>query len=735
MQFSASRKAWVLLLAAWVVGCGGGGTPVSKSNSTVTQVTVAPSVVSVVAGQVTQLIANAVNSNGGTVSPLPTFTYNSTNTTVATVSPSGLVCGGVWDSFFIVCNGVDNLGNPITGSASITASALGVSSTPIQVTVHPAISSIVVEQAAGCFSNKTTHQFTAHACSLALPHDASGPCSPNGREITPLIGPFSWSSTNSGAGTVDSNGLATAGGPGLAGIIAAAGSVSSPAVDFRSCMPVEIRLHINEKLDEAVTMAVAATQIIQADMVDENGVTTNSAPVGVSNNNTQIATLSGTTLTAVSSGGSGLVASCTPPACGGRINLPVYSNLFSVTVSGASGPTFVYATTTFAPPSGTTPTMIPIDTSKSPIVAGTAINLPGPVNSMIFAPGGAKAYLGTGAGIASLDTASNTVALLDPFVGKALAVSPDGSTAIFSNAANAPDPITGVVGPIQPVAGAQRLVVLSATNHTIQSFVLPGAVAASFTADGFKAFVAANNGNVYVFSNALSLQTISLGGTNRDVTSVASGPLSYFANSAGLEIVGTCNNAQQPAPAVSPFNSTTLQLLGATQNANLIVAMDSTGVDVLTATFGPLTTTFPFTLTAANCAPPATYSNQFIDFGLGPITAHQLLVPGNGTGGVNGSHIVVLPAGTNNVLVAVPGTSGGAATIPLTETGATEPLSGGMTLDGNTVWVGVAGSNTVDQIILTNSASTADALQIPTSFKKSDGVTPAPPNIVGVKPH
>jgi hypothetical protein len=41
----------------------------------------------------------------------------------------------------------------------------------------------------------------------------------------------------------------------------------------------------------------------------------------------------------------------------------------------------------------------------------------------------------------------------------------------------------------------------------------------------------------------------------------------------------------------------------------------------------------------------------------------------------------------------------------------------------------------VDQIILTNSASTADALQIPTSFKKSDGVTPAPPNIVGVKPH
>jgi hypothetical protein len=347
---------------------------------------------------------------------------------------------------------------------------------------------------------------------------------------------------------------------------------------------------------------------------------------------------------------------------------------------------------------------------------------------MLFVPGGSKAFLGTSAGIAALDVGTSTVSLLDPFVGKVLAVSPDGNTAIFSNAAN--DPGTGT--PIEPVGPAQRLVILDATNNSVQSFVLPGAVAASFTSDGFKAFIAANNGNVYVFSHFLTLQTLTtLGGANADVTTLPSGSYAFFANSGGLEVIATCNNVQQPTANNPPTNSTTLQLLGATKNAELIVAVDSTGVDIETATVSPLSTTFPFIVSPATCAPPITYSNQFIDFGKGPFTARQLLVPSIGTGGANGSHIVVLPKGIPELFVAVPGGSGEIVT--LNETGATEPLSGGMTLDGNTAWVGVAGSNTVDQIQLTSGPQSADNFQISTSFKKSDG-SPAPPNIVAVQP-
>jgi hypothetical protein len=169
-------------------------------------------------------------------------------------------------------------------------------------------------------------------------------------------------------------------------------------------------------------------------------------------------------------------------------------------------------------------------------------------------------------------------------------------------------------------------------------------------------------------------------------------------------------------------------------NSNLLVAVDTTGLDIVTVTLNSIFSTnptLPFTLTPANCAPPVSYSNQFIDFGVGPFTPRQLLAPTNGTGGNNGSHIMVLPAGMNKLLVAVPG--GGAEVVPLAGS-ATEALSGGLTLDGNTAWIGAAGSNDVHQIILTNDPSKADALQIPTSFKKSDG-SAAPPNIVAVKPH
>jgi hypothetical protein len=695
---------------------------------------------------------------------LPTFTFNSSNTAVATVSPGGLVCGGVWDAFFVVCNGLDSSGNPIAGSAVVTASAQGVTSVPVQVTVHPAVNRIIVDPVTAppgvpnCLTIKTTHQFTAHACTSAGTPDANPPCGPGGHEITSLIGPFTWASQIPNVGVIDANGLATAGSPGLTGITASVGSVSSATADFRSCMPVQITLHINGdpagQPTESVTMSVGTsttpnTKIIQADMVDELGVTTNSAPVVINNNNPVVASVSGTTLTATSAGGATLVASCVPPTCGQGLNLPVYSNPFQVTVTGTSPQPLVFATSSFPPPSGTPSTLIPIDSSKSPIAAGTPIPLPGTANSMVFAPGGAKAFLGTSAGIASFDPASSTVTLLDPFVGKVLAISPDGNTAIFSNAAT--DPTTGK--PIEPRGPFQRLVIVTGT--TLERFVLQGAVAASFTSDGFKAFIAADcsqnnpapttcppgngnpDGNVMVFSPFLTLQVLNINGTsdNVSVVTLPSGAYAYFANTNGLEAMATCNNTQLVStPALNSITQTTsLQLLGATGNANLIVAVDSTGIDVVTATVAPaLTTTFPFPVNPASCAPPISHSSAFTDFGQGPFTAHQLLVPANATGGNNGSHVVVLPSGTPNLFVAVPGS--GAEVIPLTGAGATEALSGGITPDGNTAWVGVSGSNTVDQILLTNSPGAADAVHIKTSFLQSDGVTPAPPNIVAVQP-
>ena len=129
----------------------------------------------------------------------------------------------------------------------------------------------------------------------------------------------------------------------------------------------------------------------------------------------------------------------------------------------------------------------------------------------------------------------------------------------------------------------------------------------------------------------------------------------------------------------------------------------------------------PVTITSANCPGNVSYSNNFVDFGVGAFTAHQLLVATNGT------HIAVLPAGINRIFTVLNGNNFGVAQLPA---GATEPLSGGMTPDGNTIWLGVGGTNSVDRVNLLNNL---DDFQLPMTFKKIDG-SPAPPNLVVIRP-
>ncbi|HEX4606479.1 MAG TPA: hypothetical protein VH724_20945, partial [Candidatus Angelobacter sp.] len=386
---TAASMALGVLFLSIVAGCGGS----SSRNNTVASVTVSPATISLVAGQVVSISASAVNATGNAVST--TFTFNSSNTNIATISPAGLVCGGALDSLFVVCNDTDPLGNPVAGTATITATAAGVSSGPVSVSVHPSVTSVTVEPVGGCFSIAQTHQFKAHAF-----HNAT--------EITSQVGNFSWAPSDGTVASLDANGLATARVPGLTGIVASVGSTTSPAVFFKSCMPVLIVLHINGDPagmpTEAVTMNAADTKTIQADMVDELGTVTPNAPVKILSNNSTVATVSGTTLTAQSPGGAGLQAVCAPPTCGNGINTPIYSNLFGITVAGNSPiTTTVYAASSFTPPAGTSSTLIPIDISKTPPSVGTAINLPGVPNSMVFDRAGARAFIGTNAGLAILD--------------------------------------------------------------------------------------------------------------------------------------------------------------------------------------------------------------------------------------------------------------------------------------------------------------------------------------------
>lgn len=707
----AVKMAAMAILLGFVAGCGGGSSSSSKS-TIVAQVLVNPTSASLVAGQVLSLAPSAVNSSNAPVTT--TFTFNSSNTAVATISPAGLVCGGVWDSTFVVCNGNDALGNPISGSATITVTAQGVTSGPVSIAVHPSVTSVKVDPApSGCLSNGETHQFVAHVL-----HNAT--------DITNQVGDLTWSTSAATVASIDTNGLATAKLGGIAGIVATVGSTTSPAVSFTTCMPVDIILHVAGDPAGGFTfsanMNTTDTRALQVDMIDEKGVVTIAAPIAITNNNPIAVSLSGATATAKSPGGAGLQAVCAPPACGLGINAPVYSNVFNITVNGTSPSTTVYAASSFPVPTGQIMPLVPIDTSKSPPVAGTAIALPGVPNSIVFDHAGDKAFIGTNEGLVTLDATAQTVTLSVPVaIGKVLAVSPDGTQVIVSNAAN--DPATGT--PIEPNSANQRVWVFNASANTLTTFLATGAVAATYDNDGFRAYIVSNNntGNFYVFSPSLTFLTTNFGDTSNSTAAatLASGPFAYVVNSAGgLRTISTCNNVVQ---AVSPpTNTANLQFVAAAPNQDQIFAMDTSGIDVETVTVTPLTPPLSSNFTAANCTSNVSYSNHFFDFGIGAFTANQLIVASNS------SHVAVLPHGHGAVLTLVPTQGIGVAT--LAGGASTEPVAGGMTLDGSTLWVGVSGSNTVDRI---NILDNQDEIQIPMTFKKVDG-SPAPPNLIAVQP-
>jgi hypothetical protein len=621
---------------------------------------------------------SATNSSGNPVAT--TFTFNSSNPQLVTVSPSGLICAGVWDSTFVTCNGNDAQNNPLTGQAVVTATAAGISSPPVNVSVHASVTSIQFDPASlitpgTCISNAQTHQFTAKAFH-------------NGTDVTSTVGQINFISTDVTVVVVDPNGLATARGSGQAGIVASVGSTTSPSVFFKTCMPKTIRLHVQNDTPDSITTSanlnVTDTRVLQADWEDENGTLTNAAPVTFSTTDSEIVSVAGqagvTTITGQSPGGAIITASCSPPSCGNGISQPVYSNPFKVTVNGTSPVTtniWAMSTTPAA-----TSTIVPIDISKTPPAAGTAINLPGTPNSIVFNQNGGKAFIGT-----TVDVNS---------VGNVLAVSPDASKVILTNALS------------EPVAANQRLFIFDATSSTIQTFIKPGVTAAAFTTDGFKAYITANDGHVYVYSPFISLATLTDAAGLNNVTTLPSGPFAYVASAgAGIHAFAVCDNSAAGAP---PTNSSNVQKLGAIPSTNQIVAVDTTGLDIISPTLADPATGF--------CPPTATYTNQFIDFGVGPFTAHNLLI------GSNGAHIAVLPAGVNRILVAIPG--GGAGTIGLAG-GATEALSGDITLDGNTLWIGAAGTNDVHRI---NLLTSADEFQIQPNVNGNNAI----PNLVAIQP-
>ncbi len=634
----------IIILAGLNIGCGGGSSKPPAPSSIVFNV----SQVSLDVGRVAGVSATVVDTNGAAVSNTK-ITFSSSNSSIVTVSPGGLVCAGTWDANFIVCTP-----GP-TGQAQITATSANLTAS-IPVFTHVHIDRITISPGTvNCRSQGQTQQMSAQAFS-------------GGVDVSNSVGPFTWVSTSPTVAGVDSNGLATAQSPGQTTIFATISNVASLPSTFTTCAVQSISVHLNGAPDKAFTIGTGATQQLQADAIDTNGNPVNtsitwfsSQPLVASVNTTGL-------VTAAAAGTTSVVAVCSVTC---NVGLPsVFGNVVVGTVSGTSAATTVYAT------GKATTSLVPIDTGAN--TAGTAITLPANPNSFVMNRTGTKGYLGSSGGLIVLDTAANTVSNNAGLPGTVLAVSPDGNRVLVAD--------TNVIN-----------VFNTATSTLSETISIAGATAAAFTPDSAVAYIVAGQ-TLFFYRPASRLFSVALPSTATSVASLASGAFGYASSNASANIfaAAVCNNTLVDNVATPGTPS----FVGALPDGSGVLAVDSPGIDVITATS-----------TLAGCPPPLADTRTSVDFGQGAFTPQQLIILPNGSRAFVTSNLPKL---------LVYNTAGGTTSTIALANSATA-FTGGSTLDGNTLYVG-ASDNTVHRIDVN---AGADAQQISVTFT---------PDLVAIKP-
>jgi trimeric autotransporter adhesin len=670
---------------------------------------------------------HVVDASGNVLTNSPTFTVSSANTNLVTINSANNaeICGGIFNANVTVCNPKDGSGNFLTaGSTTITISAQGVNSDPIPVSVHPRVSSaIVVSPSNSCVSqNQTSAAYTVVACSAG-----TAPACTGGTNIANTLGTITWSTSDSTIATVDSNGIVTSKLPGAVNVTATLGNVNvvnPTAALFVACPPKTISIHVTAvpdttfslnpsdpttptttvKLDADVMDTATPPQPITGAALTWSSFTPASATVGTDG-----------TVTAVAAGTTSVVASCTPPTCNPAPALspqqvpagtgsPVFSNLVTGSVAGTSAPA-VYATAPVQT-DGATANMVLLTIDPANPGTPQSVTLPHPANSMVFDRQGLKAYLGTadGHGIMQFDpnnpTAAPTVIGDGTITGTVIGVSRDGSRVVVSDTSASPN---------------KDYVVNVSNNNSIETFSQSGITGADFALDNSKGlFSSPTPGNSLFY---IPGGTRAIAPVGNDVKFLPQGSVAYFGG-ASINGVSSCSTSTAVKTVDSQPNAVNVWGV-ATDGTHLIGAGGGNWVD-LSPTADPRAVPLVPCPTAFGSTVRTTALPAFVG------TPSQIVVTPNskkalmtGFTVAQGQTVTGIPLydfalGTGSVVAGI----------------SSPALSGGISLDGNTLYIGVGGSAPgVYKVDLTAATPSASLLL---------DTTPSPnafvPSIVTVRP-
>jgi hypothetical protein len=410
------RLAVAVLSISAITGCGGGshpGPPLFPGRISLTP----SSTASLTLGETLIFAATVQTSSGTTLNTAVTFA--SSDPSILNLAPNGVACAGHWDAGFTTCT------PGATGPVTVTASALGGTSVPTYVFVHPQIDNVSV---VGVLSNGVAVQEPCLSQTQSMTLEAHAYS--QGTDITTSVGQFTWSANNLSVVTLTplnnsaynfptNQATATANTPGITYIYATANGVSSssfqqpqltnsqgttsPVLDFFATCPIQnIALEVGAVGSGQTTFSVAkgsasSTQTIFATVTDIMGkssllntqgdvvlskiplVWTSSQPGSIS---TPASGCTQSCALALSNPGSATItASCSPPTC--NIGFPTIPNAFLT--DGVLDSTKIANCTTYFqalyPQLGSCQEVIPLPVYASPVFIDPG-NLTNPIKQL-----------------------------------------------------------------------------------------------------------------------------------------------------------------------------------------------------------------------------------------------------------------------------------------------------------------------------------------------------------------
>ena len=454
--------------------------------------------ISLAFGQTRQVSSPSALTCKGTAASASTYTYGTTNNQLVDISPVGNICAGTWNRNsgggipnYTICSAPSPLpttGNLPYATAYITASAQSVTSNPVQVYVHAAVTSVslVTQPLSGtaqkCFSQSTQAVLDAQACYsevlngqptnvlLCAPASVTSSSSPNlacplptinGQQLpltsipncTAAVGTLSYSVGISTIASVTTNTTTnqvtiTAEQPGTTSITASIAQSGSSAGYFSTCPPASISVALaNGKTSGTITQGV--TQNLVTNIYDTNlnlCPPTSTNPAGgcpltglsltyQSTDPIDISVANAGAISTTFPGVASVYAICQPPGCNPSptneigvygTGLPVTSNPVTITTPGTSSD-YVW----FSAP-GKSQYIVPIDLLNGTV--GSTIRLPYVPTSMVMDQLGTNLYFGSTHELMAYSTSSNSFTTQSTAVpGVVLAVSPNNSQLLIND--------------------------------------------------------------------------------------------------------------------------------------------------------------------------------------------------------------------------------------------------------------------------------------------------------------